>query len=168
MDELLTASKEEDPRGIGATVAEIAMNKRSTEKDIERTGLALSEIRKIWEDNICHDDETLDVAADILEHRLRTERSRHDRDRNDVCVEPTVASDIFTYRSLPQDVQEYPRAYRTMTLQELERERHALTVQKGHRLNKRYMHPRGSTTIGILGTSLAVGQLVATLACVVM
>jgi hypothetical protein len=61
------------------------------------------------------------------------------------------------------------QAYMSLRLEELEKERNALTYQMGQRLNRRYTkHARGATRIGVIGTGLAVGQLIAAIACVVM
>jgi hypothetical protein len=163
---------------IGDAVTEVAENMRMADANIERTRVTLSDIRKTWEDNINQDDERLVATTRLIEKRLEAERNCQGTSASasyasSSTVETTsVPSDeVSNTATFSKDVYPPSEAYMTLRLEELERERQALTIQMGQRLNRRYQpHPRGrgATTFGVLGTSLAVGQLIAALACVVM
>jgi hypothetical protein len=158
---------------IGDAVTEMAENMRTADANIERARVNLSDIRETWEHNINQDDERLAATTRLIEQQLEAERNRQGKSgsasfANSSSAEITsVPSDTASHiAAFSRDVHQPSEAYMTLRLEELERERQALTVQMGQRLNRR--RGRGATTFGVLGTSLAVGQLIAALACVVM
>jgi hypothetical protein len=161
---------------IGDAVAEMAENMRTADANIERTIVTLNNIRKTWEDNISQDDERLAATTRLIEQQLEAERNCQVKSEgasyaSSSSAEATsVSSDVNT-GTFSTNVSQPSETYMTLRLEELERERQVLTIQMGQRLNRRYQprpRGRGATTFGVLGTSLAVGQLIAALACVVM
>jgi hypothetical protein len=130
----------------------------------------LDDIRKTWDAYIDCDDETISAAAERIEQQLEIERCRQGTTSTAQSVSGnTVYGGSNAVSSSVASGSQSSQADMSRRLKELEKERKALTYQMGRRLNRRYTtRSRSTTTIGVIGTGLAVGQLVAAIACVVM
>ncbi|KAF1830684.1 hypothetical protein BDW02DRAFT_650469 [Decorospora gaudefroyi] len=168
MTEMVNTERRTTLRQIGDAFTEISESMGSTEEAIKRTSVALSDIRKTWEDNINRDDEALSATAQLNEQQLQAER--------DLEASVSLGSGAFSSAE-PSSTGYYQtsQASSMLRLERLEREKRALEIQMGQRLNRRYTtvttRPRGTARIGIVGTGLAVSQLIAAIAgiaCVVM
>lgn len=163
------ASRKEELRELEDTVTEMTGSMRSIDEDIERTRVTLGDIRKAWDSYITREEEDISAAVQSIERQLETER---DRQEAASTVQTDTARSSYGGSELASSSASgsHPsQAYMSLRLEELEKERNALTYQMGQRLNRRYTkHARGATRIGVIGTGLAVGQLIAAIACVVM
>jgi hypothetical protein len=162
-------SRKEELRELEDTVTEMTGSMRSIDEDIERTRVTLGDIRKAWDSYITRDEEAISAAVQSIEQQIETER---DRQEATSTVQTDAARSSYGDSELASSSASgsHPsQAYMSLRLEELEKERNALTYQMGQRLNRRYTkHARGATRIGVIGTGLAVGQLIAAIACVVM
>jgi len=169
MDDSVSMGRKETLRELSNTASEM----RLVDDDIERTKAALGEIRDSWENIINREDQRLALAAQQRLQRLELERRRYETNESTASVSADTStpalSDISNISSIgccPSCASQESIALR---LQELDKERQALTIRAGQRLSKRYTTSvRTPTTLGAIGTTLAAGQLIAALACVVM
>ncbi|KAG9186352.1 hypothetical protein G6011_02908 [Alternaria panax] len=167
--EMAQCSGREELRELEDAVTEMAGSMRSVDHDIERTRVTLYDIRKAWDTCLVRDDEAISATAQRIDQRIETEHSRQGGRSTSQSASTDNAhrgsKDAPSSASGPQPSE----AYMSFRLEELEKERKALTYEMGHRLNRRYTtHSRSATRIGVISVGLAVGQLIAAMACVVM
>ena len=161
-------SRRDELRELEDAVTEMAGSMQSVDEDIERTRMTLSDIREAWDGYIIRDNEAISAAAQRIERQLETERSQQVRGTAQIAsVEHAYGGSSVSLSSASGS--QPSQTYTALGLEELEKERDALTYQMRQRLNRRYTtHSRAATRIGVIGTGLAVGQLIAAMACVVM
>lgn len=168
IEEMAHSSRREGLRELEDAVMEMTRTMRSVDEDIDHTKVTLDDIRKAWDANIDRDDETISAAARRIEQQLEIERCRQGTKST---AQPASANTVYGGSSAVSSsvASESQSSQASLRLKELEKERKALTYQMGRRLNRRYAtRSRSATMIGVIGTGLAVGQLVAAIACVVM
>ncbi|KAL1797155.1 hypothetical protein ACET3X_003761 [Alternaria dauci] len=153
IEEMDRYREREELRELEDAIAETTRTMRSVDEDMGRTKVTLDDIRKAWDAYIDRDDKTISATAQRIEQQLEVERGKKE------------AED----RAYSASVDAPSQADMSLRLEELEKERKAIKIQMGRRLNRRYTsHSRTATRIGVIGTGLAVGQLIAAIACVVM
>lgn len=173
MDEIVSTGRREALRELSQSTSEMAGDIRLVEEDMECTKAAFGGIREKWEKIINRDDQSLLLAAQNIEQQFERENSYKGDGENVATtsihksIPPlsetsrTSSSDTFSSITSQENV--------ALRMQDLEKERQALSIRIGQRLSRRYTtQTRGATTIGVIGTTLAAGQLIAALACVVM
>jgi len=161
--EMAHCSQREEVRELEDAVIDMAGSMRSVDEDLERTKMTLDDIRKAWDSYIVRDDEAISATVQRIE---RSQQEIIGTTQNTSVEQSYEGSSIVPYLGSGSQPSQ---AYMALRLEELEKERHALTYQMGQRLNRRYTtHSRGATRVGVIGTGLAVGQLIAAIACVVM
>ncbi|RYN50593.1 hypothetical protein AA0118_g10822 [Alternaria tenuissima] len=170
IEEMAHSSRREELRELEDAVTEMTRTMRSVDEDIDHTKVTLDDIRKAWDAYIDRDDKTISEAAQRIEQQLEIERCRQGtKSTAQSASDNTVYGGSSTVSSSLASGSQSSQAYMSRRLKELEKERKALTYQMGQRLNRRYTkRSRSATTIGVIGTGLAVGQLVAAIACVIM
>jgi hypothetical protein len=188
MVSLVGAGQMKDADDAHDAVTEMAQDSRLLDDDIKTSQVTLAELRRKWEMSITQDDVTLEEALHANEESLRRagasflpnednavsvsqngrgilSQPRSEQDRPSRQTRVTFASDIS---SAPQrDL--LSNSSMAVDSAELMRERQAIMLTMDTRLSRRrtpYSHI--SPRVGIIGTGLALGQLVATLACTVM
>lgn len=162
-------SRRDELQDLEDAITEMAGNVRFVDEDIERTKLNLSDIRKVWENNLARDDETILASAQRIERQLETERGQHEVRSAAHTASTEDGYEASSIGNSSANTLHTSQTYMSLRLTELEKERDALTHQMGQRLNRRYTaHGRGATRIGVIGAGLAVGQLIAAIACTVM
>ena len=170
IEKMAHSSRREELRELEDAVTEMTTTMRSVDEDIDHTKVTLDDIRKAWDANIDRDDETISAAARRIEQQLEIERCRQGtKSTTQSASDNTVYGGSSAVSSPVASGSQSSQADMSRRLKELEKERKELTYQMGRRLNRRYTkRSRSATTIGVIGTGLAVGQLVAAIACVVM
>ncbi|OAG14668.1 hypothetical protein CC77DRAFT_1066727 [Alternaria alternata] len=170
IEKMAHSSRREELRELEDAVTEMTKTMRSVDEDIDHTKVTLDDIRKAWDANIDRDDETISAAARRIEQQLEIERCRQGtKSTTQSASDNTVYGGSSAVSSSVASGSQSSQADMSRRLKELEKERKELTYQMGRRLNRRYTkRSRSATTIGVIGTGLAVGQLVAAIACVVM
>jgi hypothetical protein len=162
-------SRKDELRELEDAITEMAGSMRSVDEDIERTKVDLSDIRTAWESNLARDNETIRASVERIERESKTERGQQEVGNTTQTASAEHVCEASSVANSSANTSQPSQAYVTLRLQELERERNALTYQMGQRLNRRYTtHARGATRIGVVGVGLAVGQLIAAIACAVM
>ncbi|KAI4605624.1 hypothetical protein J4E83_010516 [Alternaria metachromatica] len=163
-------SRRDELHELEDAITEMAGDMRSVDEDIERTKVDLSDIRSVWDRNLARDDGTIMASAQRIERQLE-----HERIQQEVRSVAQTASTDGGYETSSVGLSsantlQTSQTYMSLRLEELEKERDALTYQMGQRLNRRYTaaHGRGATRIGAIGAGLAVAQLVVAMACTVM
>lgn len=173
MDEIVSTGRREALRELSEATSEMAGDIRLVEEDIERTKVAFGGVRKKWEKIIDRDDQTLLLTAQNLEQQFVREICYNGNGEKAATASiHTLAPPLSeTSRTSSTDTFSSLTSQETVAqrLHDLEKERQALSIRIGQRLSRRYTtQTRGATRIGVIGTTLAAGQLIAALACVVM
>ncbi|EDU47113.1 hypothetical protein PtrV1_06726 [Pyrenophora tritici-repentis] len=173
MDAIVNTGRLEALDQLSDAASVMAGDMRLVDEEIKRTKVAFGDIQKTWEDIIHRDDEGLVLTAQRLERQLALESSRNEDDESAATASeerPTSSLSEASGNTVNSTCSSCTsQESMKLRLQELNRERRALAIRMGQRLSGRYTaHSRGTTTIGVIGTTLAAGQLIAALACVVM
>ncbi|RYO45722.1 hypothetical protein AA0113_g10330 [Alternaria arborescens] len=170
IEEMAHSCRREELRELEDAVTKMTRTMRSVDEHIDHTKVTLDDIRKTWDAYIDCDDETISAAAERIEQQLEIERCRQGTKSTAQSVsDNTVYGGFNAVSSSVASGSQSSQADMSRRLKDLEKERKALMYQMGRRLNRRYTtRSRSTTTIGVIGTGLAVGQLVAAIACVVM
>ncbi|EUC44407.1 hypothetical protein COCMIDRAFT_98324 [Bipolaris oryzae ATCC 44560] len=173
MDEIVSTGRREALRELSETTSEMAGDIRLVEEDIERTKIAFGSIREKWEKIIDQDDQTLLLTAQNLERQFVREKGyKGDGEKATTTNMYTLAPPLSeTSRTSSTETFSSLASQETVAqrLHDLEKERQALSIRIGQRLSRRYTtQTREATSIGVIGTTLAAGQLIAALACIVM
>ncbi|CAA9964255.1 hypothetical protein PTMSG1_07614 [Pyrenophora teres f. maculata] len=169
MDEIVSTGRLETLDQLSGAASEMAGDMRLVDEEIKRTKVAFGDIQTTWEEIIHRDDESLVLTAQRLERQLEMEEDNEstatvgeDRPTSSLSEASGITGTSTCSSCASQESMK-------TRLQELNRERRALAIRMGQRLSGRYTtQPRGTTAIGVIGTTLAAGQLIAALACVVM
>lgn len=121
----------------------------------KRMELKMSEIRVEWEARLKKDNEALAKASrinrELFDTKMAALKNLHCSEKRDIPLEDIAV----TKAALVED------------LEELGREKEYIMWKQTRSLDNR-RGTSNSTTFGVVGASLAVGQLVATMACIVM
>lgn len=173
MDEIVSTGRRGALRELIEVTSEMAEDIRLVEEDIERTKVAFGGIREKWEKIIDRDDQSLLLTAQNIEQKFEREDSyKGDGEEATTTSIHKLAPPLSeTSRTSSTETFSSLASQETMAqkLHDLEKERQAISIRIGQRLSRRYTaQTRGATTMGVIGTTLAAGQLIAALACVVM
>ncbi|XP_014551796.1 hypothetical protein COCVIDRAFT_111963 [Bipolaris victoriae FI3] len=173
MDEIVSTGRREALRELSEVTSEMAEDIRLVEEDIERTKVAFGGIREKWEKIIDRDDQSLILTAQNIEQEFERENSyKGDGEEATTTSIHKLAPPLSeTSRTSSTETFSSLASQETMAqkLHDLEKERQAISIRIGQRLSRRYTaQTRGATTMSVIGTTLAAGQLIAALACVVM
>lgn len=168
MIDLVTAGQLRDTEDAYEAVQEMTDNTRISTEGLELTQVALADIRKKWEKNLIQDDAALNEALNNVEKRS-VQRTLDLPPKQETHLSLGVGGRPLSELQPPT----YERRPKTHGIpaepDDLMRERKAITIAMATRLNKRHTTYKGiSPNISIIGTGLAIGQLVATMACTVM
>ncbi|KAH7084618.1 P-loop containing nucleoside triphosphate hydrolase protein [Paraphoma chrysanthemicola] len=179
MAKLVVAGQIQDAEDAEKAVVEMANGIRLFEDDVKAAEVRLTDIRKSWEDTIAEENRALEGAFQTNKERLEELGLYPVRNQSltpspspgeqSICspaehnVRPASNTDITTASSSINSCSTGPDSA------DLMRERQAIMLTMDTRLHRRrtpfnHISPR----VGIIGTGLAIGQLVATLACTVM
>jgi len=163
-------SRRDELHELEDAIAEMTGNMRSVDEDIERTKVDLSDIRMVWDRNLARDDETMMSSAQRIERQLENERMQQEVRSPDQTASTEDGYEASSAGFSSANTLQTSQGYMPLRLEQLEKERDALTYQMGQRLNRRYTaaHGQGATRIGAIGAGLAVAQLVVAMACTVM
>lgn len=137
---------------VSDAVVDITKDMRPLRDDLARMQQRVDDVRKEWERKLQRDAEVLQEASRLNKERLRRKEEQLEQLRNIRSV-PTVSE-----------------SYLVEEVQSLEKEKEGIVIRKRQRLEERYVggHTRRTTVLSTVGTALAVGQLVAAMACTVM
>ncbi|KAI4714351.1 hypothetical protein J4E89_000030 [Alternaria sp. Ai002NY15] len=163
-------SRRDELHELEDAIIEMDANMRSVDEDMERTKVNLRDIRMVWDKNLARDDETIMSSAQRIERQLETERGQQEVRSPDQTTSTEDGYEASSAGFSSANTLQTSQTYMSLRLEQLEKERDALTYQMGQRLNRRYTaaHGRGATRIGAIGAGLAVAQLVVAMACTVM
>ncbi|KAI4675993.1 uncharacterized protein J4E84_009792 [Alternaria hordeiaustralica] len=163
-------SRRDELHELEDAIIEMNANMRSVDEDMERTKVNLRDIRMVWDKNLARDDKTILASAQLIERRLETERRQQEVRSDAQTPSPDDGYEASSAGFSSANTLQTSQSYMSLRLEQLEKERDALTYQMGQRLNRRYTapHGRGATRIGAIGAGLAVAQLVVAMACTVM
>ena len=163
-------SRRDELHELEDAITEMAGSMRSVDEDIERTKVDLNDIRMVWDKNLARDDETIMSSVQRIERQLETERGQQEVRSPDQTASTEDGYEASSAGFSSANTLQTSQSYMSLRLEQLEKERDALTYQMGQRLNRRFTaaHGRGATRIGVIGAGLAVGQLIAAIACTVM
>ncbi|KAJ5062283.1 P-loop containing nucleoside triphosphate hydrolase protein [Bipolaris maydis] len=173
MDEIASTGRREALSELSEATSEIARDIRLVEEDIERTKVAFGGIREKWEKIIERDDQTLLLAAQNLVQQFERGYDYNGDGEKAMTANVHTLAPPFSETSRISSTDTFssltPQETVASRLHDLEKELQALSIRIGQRLSRRYTtQSRGATRIGVIGTTLAAGQLIAALACVVM
>ncbi|KAF2174953.1 hypothetical protein K469DRAFT_612569 [Zopfia rhizophila CBS 207.26] len=130
-------------------MSNLSQNMKPFENDLARLKMTAKDLKAVWEENLRKDLEDIRRASEINEERLK--------------------SRLNQFQSLPNSGYSDTASVTGMSdeVRQLERERDDLFIIKKQKLAGRHSTTT-TTTMSVVGTGLAVGQLVAALACTVM
>jgi len=158
MTVLVSAGHLRDAEDADDAVKEMTRGTQTLERDLELAQMTLADIRQKWEGNLSRDDVALEEALHANEKDLQ---QRH------VSLPANNQSELSGHVSeRRQGTIEYSDMADSTSLIH---ERQAIMATMNTRLHRRHTpYNRISPRVSIIGTGLALGQLVATLACSVM
>ncbi|KAH7357643.1 hypothetical protein BKA66DRAFT_427492 [Pyrenochaeta sp. MPI-SDFR-AT-0127] len=180
---MVEAGQVQDSQEFQDSITNMKEAMASAEDEIEHMKVTLSDIRKSWDEILDRDNKVLQDAVRQNDEHMRARAEEHQSTRRNhfngvscdlscptrMSTPSSANSSAIAGLSMLPACQTSEAAISSSEINNLARSQQVLKVGMAQRLSMRYTtHGVGSTRIGIIGTSVAVGQLIATLACTVM
>ncbi|KAF2110122.1 P-loop containing nucleoside triphosphate hydrolase protein [Lophiotrema nucula] len=150
-DEALASKYAKDQQDAKQAIEQVTKSLTPLEADIQRMQHRTEEIQKQWEDKLRKDKESLRQAYKIKKEQLELKKDELAQ------AQSNLTTPVRRERKIQEEVDE------------LEREKGEIYIRSRQKLSSRSTETgRKVKIMSVVGTSLAVGQLVAAMACTVM
>lgn len=147
---LLETHSDQKRQQLRETIAQLSTTMESMEQDRAYMKMRTKTLQDIWNVNLRRELDDIQRASKENEERLHGKRNEIMLLQSDVVRSPTAESRLIHEAEL------------------LERKRNEISIVKKHQLARRSSRSGINTAMSVVGTGLAVGQLVAAMACTVM